>query len=72
MRPDSIMFIYGIDNNILNCGTRILSVNQEIYKILDLYQKMISFWVRTKQEKLMKLRCKFIHSFFFFNRSLHF
>ena len=36
-----MMFIYGIDNNILNYGTRILRVYQEKYKITELYQKMI-------------------------------
>ena len=50
-----MIFIYGIDNNILNNDTRILRVYQEKYKVRDLYQDIISFWVGTKQKKLRNL-----------------
>ena len=36
IRPDSMIFIHGIDNNILNSGALVLRVYQEGYKIWDL------------------------------------
>ena len=42
--PDSMMFIHGIDNNILNSGAHFSRVYQEESKMWDLYQDPNMFW----------------------------
>ena len=52
MHPNSMMFIHGIDNNILNYGASFLRVYQEEYKMKELYQDIIILvWNQKKKMK---------------------
>ena len=71
MHPNSMMFIHGIDNNILNYGASFLRVYQEEYKMKELYQDIIILvWNQTKKNE--KRWCNFLRQYIFLNSPLSF